>query len=152
MIELPRLRRFILRGMGDIFEMAKVDRLEAVVDNRKYLKIAAKGNEAISDRDLFQKIINKLFKQREIRFNKQQIKSFISPCVYVFLRGNDALYVGMSRIGIQRTFTKKYGNAISEDLFKDSDELIMISFDTEGEAREAEKYLIKKLLPLYNRI
>ena len=39
-----------------------------------------------------------------------------------------------------------------EDLFKDADEVIMISLKTEGEAREAEKYLIRELLPRYNRV
>ena len=125
----------------------KTDRLEAVGDISTLLKIANEQSE-INERDLFQKIVNSLFKHKEIRFNKEQINAMTSPCVYIFFRGNDALYVGMSKVGIQRVFTPKE-NISCEDLFKDADEVIMISLKTEEEAREAERYLVRQLLPRY---
>lgn len=100
---------------------------------------------------MFEKIVNGLFKHRQVRLNKDQIKVFTSPCVYIFFRGNDALYVGMSKLGIQRVFTPKE-NVSCEDLFKDADDIIIIHLDTEEEARQAERYLITKLLPRYNRV
>jgi len=131
--------------------MAKIDRLEAVIDKSRILEIANKGLSELSERELFEKIAKDLFKHSQVRFNKDQIRVFTSPCVYIFLRGNDVLYVGMSKLGIQRVFTQK-GNVSCENLFRDADDLIIITTDTEKEARQAEKYLIVQLLPHYNRV
>lgn len=131
--------------------MEKIDRLEAVIDKSRILKIANEDLYKLSERELFEKIINGLFKHKQVRFNKEQIRVFTSPCVYVFIRGNDVLYVGMSRVGLQRVFTPKE-NVSCEDLFKDADDLIIITTDTVEEARQLEKYLITQLLPQYNRV
>jgi hypothetical protein len=132
----------------------KIDRLEAVAKNSTFLKIIGRENlesGGMNERELFARILTFLFKHKEIRFNREDIKAMTSPCVYVFFRGNDALYVGMSRLGIQRMFTQKE-NVSCEDLFRDADEAMIIPLDTEEEARDAEKYLIRQLLPVYNRV
>ena len=96
--------------------MAKIDRLAVMVDNSRILEIVNNGVPEISERDLFKKIVSELFKHRQLRLDKDQIKAFTSPCVYIFFRGDDALYVGMSKLGIQRVFTpreSKYPSLIS---------------------------------------
>jgi len=111
--------------------------------------------EELEAREEFRKKIKEeiknVFKYREFRFGKRSLKNFISPCVYIYLSSNEALYIGMSKVGLQRALTPKRGNILTDQLFEEADELIIYPVDTEIEAKKAEKLLIQELLPRYNR-
>ncbi len=108
-------------------------------------------NELNLNREVFKKELKNLLKYREVRFRGRSLKNLSSPCVYIYLLCNEPLYIGMSKIGLQRTLTPKQ-NISASKLIEESDELIIYPMDTEIEARRAEKLLIRDLLPKYNRI
>lgn len=95
--------------------------------------------------------ISRLCKKREYRFNKANLANLLSPCVYVYLRENEALYVGMSKQGLLRALSFKE-NKYWMDLPKEADELLVFPVDDEKTAREAERMFIQELQPKYNII
>lgn len=69
------------------------------------------------------------------------------PCVYLWLRGEQALYVGMSQNGIERPFDANHQVLHPEG----TDELLIWPVQTREEAVELERLLIEGLRPTMNQ-
>ena len=71
------------------------------------------------------------------------------PIVYMWKRGEEWLYVGMSTVGISRIFTPDHHVLHSSEM-QEGDSINWSYFDTVKEAQIRERFLISKYQPLYN--
>ncbi len=79
----------------------------------------------------------------------EEFKRARLPIVYIWKRGEEWLYVGMSKCGIARIFSNGH-HAINLENIQDTDTIKWISFDTVKEAQSREEYLITMFQPKYN--
>jgi hypothetical protein len=82
-----------------------------------------------------------------ISFPLQTFKVLQGPCVYLFLHGGRAVYVGMSGNGIIRAL----GGRDHKKKFKYVDEVLIYPVKNINEANRIEKILIKALVPALNK-
>jgi len=80
-----------------------------------------------------------------------EFKAYKGPMVYVWKRGDEWLYVGMSTRGIYRIMNIRHG-ALGENIVYDDDEILMMYNLTINQARRLEFKLIREYKPKYNRI
>lgn len=82
-------------------------------------------------------------------FHGDDVRKFNKPCVYVYLRELEPLYVGMSRKGLQRVFASNHSQAA---LAREQCTKLLVYFcETEDRAMECEGLLISALKPRYNQ-
>lgn len=74
---------------------------------------------------------------RQIRF----------PCVYVFVRNGEIIYVGSSVNGFARVIASHHPMVTRVE---DSDQIVFWAVDSENEAREMELKVIRELKPKFN--
>lgn len=73
------------------------------------------------------------------------------PCVYLFLKGEQVVYVGSSECGLFRVFGKLSNRELNRSTaVKSADRVKVLWFDTIFEARRIETEIICKLNPLGN--
>ena len=81
-------------------------------------------------------------------FDGAQMLSMRRPCVYVWLRGREPLYVGKGSIGMARPLDLMH-HKICNDEIRRQDRLVIYECDP-GEEYAFERALIKKLKPTLN--
>lgn len=81
----------------------------------------------------------------------QEFKTYKTPCVYVWKRGNEWLYVGQSYRGLQRIVDSKH-HALHNAEIHDTDEILIMYNLREHYARLVEVDLIRRYKPRYNKI
>jgi len=79
-----------------------------------------------------------------------EYKTYITPIVYAWRRGNEWMYVGCSIRGFQR-LTESTHYVLSKQSIWDTDIIQVMSNLNERRALQLEKYLIEKYRPLHNR-
>jgi excinuclease UvrABC nuclease subunit len=81
----------------------------------------------------------------------KDFRTYKTPVVYAWKRGNEWLYVGSSHRGLQRVVDSKH-HALHQAEMHDTDEILMMYQLTPQQARTLEVYLIRTHKPRYNRI
>lgn len=84
-----------------------------------------------------------------VRFAGQELKRLSKPCVYLFIKNDLALYVGMSKNGLARPFSVGHGAA--KRCMDDCDELLVYYCHSVEAAVECETILIDLFKPKYNK-
>ena len=78
----------------------------------------------------------------------KEFKLAKKPIVYMWKRGDDWLYVGLSTVGIARIFGSHHRLILSE--MQDEDTINWSYYNTIEEAKTMERYLIAKHEPKFN--
>ena len=81
-----------------------------------------------------------------IEFSGVDVLRLRGPVVYLVMRGEQPMYVGMSRNGLARPFGRKHLTGLTED-----DRLQVWPVASEDAAFELERLLIARLQPAWNR-
>lgn len=81
-------------------------------------------------------------------FKGSDVRQWLQPCVYVFLRDGRALYVGYSSTGIARALAKRHLSGWKAR--EECDQLKVWTCRNAKDAKELEDILIGRLQPLYN--
>ena len=82
-------------------------------------------------------------------FQGADFRMFTYPCVYVFLRDLEPLYVGSSVNGLGRPAQPNHKQAL--EARKQCNRVLVYFCKFESEAREAERLLISNLRPIFNK-
>ena len=104
-------------------------------------------------REVFERTIKSLLTTKGISFNKKSITILKSPCVYLFLKKDKVLYIGMSSNGVVRAMGSHKANSRRDYMnnsIKDADELIIFQAKDIMTAKKAELLLIQSLEPSLN--
>lgn len=80
-------------------------------------------------------------------FTGEDFRAMAQPCVYLYLLGNEALYVGMSGNGISRASSRTHQSA---SVRQEADRILLYPCHSLKAARDVECILIKALKPKYN--
>jgi hypothetical protein len=83
-----------------------------------------------------------------VRFAGEELKRLLRPCVYVFVKNDLALYVGMSKNGLNRPFRVDHVKA--RRCAEECDELLVYYCHSLEAAEECETILIDLFQPKYN--
>ena len=81
-------------------------------------------------------------------FSGQDVKKLVSPLVYVLMRGNQALYVGMSTRGAMRPFRPDHHVLWR---IRPTDKLLLWPVKNAAQAEQIERILIARLRPTHNK-
>lgn len=81
-------------------------------------------------------------------FSGEELRSLLRPCVYIMLKNNEVLYVGVSNCGMSRVTAKIHKQA--NKARQECDTLKIQPMKSIAAARELESMLINKLGPKYN--
>lgn len=84
-----------------------------------------------------------------VSFAPDHFDQWIRPCVYLFLRYGEPLYIGSSVNGMMRFACP---NHHQRHVRQQSDEVLVLWFASAAEAKEMEKHLIADFTPKFNRI
>jgi hypothetical protein len=83
------------------------------------------------------------------RFKGEDFRQMCGPIVYMFLKDNDVLYVGMSSCGLARPGSRQHHMADSAR--QDCDEVLIWPTKSAAAAIELESLLIAVFRPLQNK-
>lgn len=81
----------------------------------------------------------------------KEFKTYKTACVYVWMRGNEWLYVGCSYRGLQRVVDSKH-HVLHAAEIHDTDRILIMHNLTKQSAQLMEVCLIRKHNPKYNKI
>jgi hypothetical protein len=76
------------------------------------------------------------------------VKLICKPCVYIFWKGDQALYVGCSSNGLYRPLDKSHH--IARRCIREGDRIVVYAFRTKLEALQYERSEILRLKPSWN--
>ncbi len=102
---------------------------------------------AETPREIFKKKLLSLLNEG-ISFKRETIEIFDGYIVYIFLKRNKPIYIGMSRYGIRRALSRQNR---SKEVLEQYDRLWIYRANDFQAAKDAEKILITALNPEYNR-
>jgi hypothetical protein len=102
----------------------------------------------ISSNPNINKVLRYIVPKSGIRFDGRELRRLDGPCVYIFVKDDLALYVGMSSRGLQRSIGK--GHSVAEKCKQECDELLVYYCHSIEAASECEGILIKLFSPKYN--
>lgn len=91
---------------------------------------------------------NHIVRGSGVRFAGKELRRMMKPCVYLFVKNDMALYVGMSRDGLGRPFGR--GHAKARQCMIECDELLIYYCHSVDDAEKCETILIGTLQPKYN--
>jgi hypothetical protein len=77
---------------------------------------------------------------------RKDLDRMISPCVYVFKKNGNPLYVGSTKVGLQRPLFTNHGSWSR----RIADEVCIQFFKSEKDARKFEQILIHRWTPIFN--
>lgn len=90
---------------------------------------------------------NELLEGAGARFKGEDFRSWCGPVVYLFMKADQALYVGYSRKGIARAANDRQALRARTEC----EELLVFPCSDTASAQKLEALLITGLQPLYNR-
>jgi hypothetical protein len=70
------------------------------------------------------------------------------PVVYIWMRGEDCLYIGVSRLGFGRVLYRHHIIGVKDHI--QSTDVIHLYHVSDREMNQLERELIEKLRPIYN--
>jgi excinuclease UvrABC nuclease subunit len=82
------------------------------------------------------------------RFNGEDFRMLLKPCVYLFMKDGSPLYIGMSKNGIARPAGANHRQFAARE---ECDEVLIYPCNSERDAKYLEELLICKTKPKYNR-
>lgn len=97
-------------------------------------------------REIFKEKILSLLNEG-ISFKRETVEIFNGYVVYIFLKRNKPIYIGMSQDGIRRALSKQSRN---KEVLEQYDRLWIYRANDLQAAKDAEKILIITLNPKYN--
>lgn len=80
-------------------------------------------------------------------FTKDYVRRISRPCVYLFMKDGEPLYIGSSANGLLRFADPSHHR---KEVRSDADEIRVLWFKKTWHDRSAEERLIKKLRPRFN--
>lgn len=88
-----------------------------------------------------------------IEFTGETILTLKKPCVYIWFRGDDALYVGKSANGFERVLDRKHHRMSGPGLIEilPDDRVVVWPVETVEIAESLERLAIRAFSPRYNR-
>jgi len=101
--------------------------------------------------------LNRHIAEREVWRKKEQrwrtshpdvFTDFRRPCVYLYSKAGEIIYVGKSKCGLFRVFDSKRDNHSMAQ--READTIRVLWFDQPGEASTMERDLIRKHQPKFN--
>ena len=84
-----------------------------------------------------------------VSFGRSTAELLRGPCVYLFLKENEPLYIGMSEYGLSRVFSTHHNKYFSEVL-SEYDEVLIYQVKDAKAARDTEALMISSLRPRAN--
>ena len=80
-------------------------------------------------------------------FAGADFQNMLKPCVYLFLRGDEVLYIGMSKNGVQRTAQVNHDHAKAR---AEATRVLLYPCKSSQAAERLERVLIRGLCPTSN--
>ena len=82
-------------------------------------------------------------------FPGDDVRLMLKPCVYLFMKGKQPLYIGFSGNGLQRPFSPKHRSARKAQA--ECDRMLVWFCETEENAKRLESTLLGRIQSTYNK-
>ena len=106
--------------------------------------------DSVPNQDTFLQAVKRLAPGGGVEFSGATFRQLIGPGVYVWLRGDEALYVGASRTAFARAADRRHHKIKLGKDVADADSVLFYPCGTLGAALNLERELISSLRPRYN--